>query len=341
MLNPESINLIFQSDIVTSLNRFPKWLHLSLLTDDLLVESSKNQYGLSDITIRKMIDKPSSLIKNYIASIYGGLEHTFLSSFENSLIQRTFDNPRWYINLRIDYPLLLTAIEKIDSNTLDINYNQYNDLYTKRQGQSSRIECPLFLFVKIHENIIGKISIEDVNDYYVTDFFDLLVAILMHVNTNNDLDASNNFFSHQTPYNFLIDDIFNTFKNLIIERLVKNELCLDSIVTSLFNSWVRSLLFLSISTKKIPYSLVRMSFVSFLDLLLQLHSDVLDQKRIIKSCLLSSIADKIIKICIEKMSYNSSFYKEVKENMVHLDNGKQWVINGKQWLQDIVVDISR
>ena len=68
VLSPESITLIFQKDVVTALNKFPDWMHFSLLTDVELIRKSDNFFGITDVVMRNMISNSASLIQ-YLAHI--------------------------------------------------------------------------------------------------------------------------------------------------------------------------------------------------------------------------------------------------------------------------------
>jgi len=150
------------------------WIHLDLLSDEKIIKKINNRLAAVNNLMRGLIVAESSPLHFAIVSKYEGREHVHALEEEWKLIERTIQNPEWYMYVRADYPLIIYAYETIASKRLDRAYNLKDDLYIFRQGESTRLRCPIYIALKTHVLMLKKaIEIEGEDDYYVSDLWNL------------------------------------------------------------------------------------------------------------------------------------------------------------------------
>ena len=71
------------------------------------------------------------------------------------MFESTFQDPDWYHQTNAHYPLIITAINKIESGSLDVSYNLPDENYVATQGLLKRANCPLYLAIKTEVIAIG------------------------------------------------------------------------------------------------------------------------------------------------------------------------------------------
>jgi hypothetical protein len=161
-----------------------------------------------------------SPLQSAVVERYGGIEHLQYRDSERALIADTFGNPHWYHDANAHYPLIITAINRIESGELDALYNQPDENYVATQGVSKRATCPLYLAIKTEVIAIGSAVDEGVEeDFYISDLWQILMKIYSHSNYDAAL-ANGGLYAPHTPYTYLMDEIASDFEALT-ERAVQ------------------------------------------------------------------------------------------------------------------------
>ena len=210
------VDLLYQPDILHEINNFPDWIALKLLEDNKY-QDLKNINYISDNLFRDLLAKKHSIIKKYVVSNFGGIEYQNYTDYERELIERTIQNPQWYINTRADYPLLLSACEESDKESVTLRYNTNDHQYLNRQGVTTRIECPIFIFIKIHYLAIESAINNNLNeqDFYESDFHNIFREIINKMRYSEDIwNSGKYYFENPTPYYFLASEILYDLESL-------------------------------------------------------------------------------------------------------------------------------
>ena len=219
VLEQETLDLLFDKELIKSAISARNWLHLRLLSDEKLINKLTDRFAASNNLMRTLVIAQASPLHSSIVAAYGGREHTRPTEVEWMLIEKTLQNPGWYMNVRADYPIIVYAYEKIASKEFDFAYNQKDDLYTAHQGESSRLRCPIYLALKTHVLMLKKaIETNGEDDYYVSDLWDLFRNVSEHSqydkNVWEDRDVNREY---PTPFAFLMKEILADLKNLCRE----------------------------------------------------------------------------------------------------------------------------
>jgi hypothetical protein len=158
----------------------------------------------------------ASPLRSAVVKHYGGLENLDYTDAERELMEKTFLNPKWYLETRADYPLVISAIEELNSCKLDTEYNDVGRAYETSQGMSRRSQCPVYLAVKtIVLAIQAAIEQRAHGDFYVTDLLDMFRAVQGHSKFNKEIwegDRSNREFP--TPFAYLLYEIAGDLRDL-------------------------------------------------------------------------------------------------------------------------------
>ncbi len=162
-----------------------------------------------------LLNEPSSPLSKAVYRSYGGYEHLIYQKKRVGLIGNTLHNPKWYMNVRADYPYLWPYSKFIDSGHHAEEYNRKDELYLASQGVSSRSRCPVFLTIKTHVLMLDKAMENDPSqdiDYYVSDILQLFILICNH-SRYDEKNMENEFgdFGYPTRFAFLLESILNDF----------------------------------------------------------------------------------------------------------------------------------
>jgi len=221
VLKPETLDLLFERKFVKRMVDARKWIHLRLFSNNNLVEKLPDRFKVTDNIIRELVDAKTSPLHSAIVSDYGGSKYLRPTKEEWELIEKTLKNPEWYMSVRIDYALtVLACCEVLASGKLDKPYNQNDEWYIARQGESTRLRCPVYLALKTHVIMLKKaIENEGEDDYYVSDLWDLFRNVCEHSQYDEDVwenkDANSEY---PTPFAFLMKEIFLDLRYLCRER---------------------------------------------------------------------------------------------------------------------------
>jgi len=181
-------------------------VHLELLSNMGFLKSLENRFGAVDVVVRELLRADLSPLRSAVVSKYGGLEHLSYSDSERALVEKTFQNPEWYFEASAHYPLLISAVEALRSGKLDNDYNDIGRDYEADQGISKRSHCPIYLAVKTEVLAIGVALGKRVeNDFYVSDLFDVFRAVQKRSKFKPIVWQSPlSNFEYPTPYAYLL-----------------------------------------------------------------------------------------------------------------------------------------
>ena len=178
-LPPSAASILFSPAMVNALVQSHSMVHLELVANIRFLKSLENRFGAIDVVVRELLRCDSSPLRSAVVARWGGVEHLIYSESERELMEKTFENPEWYVTANAHYPLVISAMEALRSGKLDKLYNGVGREYEANQGISSRSSCPIYLAVKTEVVAIkaglGK-RVEE--DFYVSDLWQILSAIL-------------------------------------------------------------------------------------------------------------------------------------------------------------------
>jgi hypothetical protein len=171
--------------------------------------------------VRELLLAQSSPLQSAVVARFGGNEHLQYTDNERNLIEATFENPSWYHDSNAHYPLIITAINKIESGELNGPYNLPDESYLATQGVSKRSTCPLHLAIKMEVIALGAaVDAEDERDFYISDLWQILMKIQEHTTFDIKTTKPSLFGNPTTPYSYLLNEIASDFESLT-ERAVQ------------------------------------------------------------------------------------------------------------------------
>lgn len=271
VLEPETLNLLFEQRFVQAMSRARTWLHLRLLTCEEIVKRLPDLVRVIDTVMRALVAEASSPLCAAVASAYGGEERPFCIDADWELVTKTLEDPAWYINVRADYPLLMVACECLDSGKLDNAYNKNDELFIARQGVSTRSRCPIFLSLKTHVLMLEEaIKKEDDTDYYVSDLSDLFRSICDHsVYDHSVWEGHNANREFPTPFVFLMREILSDLFFLCDHRYSDGTRLPGRTGRDLVSTWALCLIWLAESDGKVSCDFRVGRMTIYLDFALQ------------------------------------------------------------------------
>jgi hypothetical protein len=296
-----------------------------------------------------MLELGASPIQSAVVSESGGIEHLRYSDQDKKLIAATFQNPEWYHDTNAHYPLIITAINKIQGGALDESYNRPDENYAARQGVSKRAICPIYLAVKTEVLAIdAALKVGSAKDFYISDLFQILETIFKH--SKFDPSGSNittGMQAEYTPYSFLIENIGRDIHKLTetaVQQSVNghNGAPEDTrpgrIGIDLVRMWSFSLWEITGEPQKLDPVLrdrIVESYFRFLFALGWQPSEVLNLNgQNVKS--LDHWRDLLLKELMERLrSPKQSHLDVIKNVLAHLDFGKPFISDGYSWLETV------
>jgi hypothetical protein len=215
-LPASATGVLFDPAIVAALADSHSLVHLELLADLQFLNSLENRFAAVDVVVRQLLRPGVSPLRSAVVDPYGGLEHLHYSDSDRELIEKTFQNPAWYVEASAHYPLIISAIETLRSGKLDVEYNEVGRDYEATQGVSKRAFCPIYLAVKTEVLAIqAALEARSGKDFYVSDLFQIFDAVLQRSTFNRTVwegPLSNREFP--TPYAYLLYEITADFHAL-------------------------------------------------------------------------------------------------------------------------------
>lgn len=173
--------VLFNRRFVHQMVSSQSFVHLELLAQRPFLESLQNRLQAVETVVREILMAGVSPLQSAVVEKYGGIEHLQYTDSERALIAATFENPHWYHDTNAHYPLIISAINRIESGELDAVYNQPDENYVATQGVSKRSTCALYLAIKTEVIAISSAvdgSVEE--DFYISDLWQILMKIYSH-----------------------------------------------------------------------------------------------------------------------------------------------------------------
>jgi len=345
----EAASLLFDPRVVRRLVSSHSFLHLELLARRPFLESLSNRLQAVEVVVREMLELGASPIQSAVVSEWGGIEHPRYSEQDKKLITVTFQDPDWYHDTNAHYPLIITAINKIQGGALDESYNRPDENYAARQGVSKRATCPIYLAVKTEVLAIDRaLKVGSAKDFYVSDLFQILQKILDHSKVDPFCaNIPTGTQAEDTPYSFLIENIVRDIDNLT-ETAVQQSVNRHNdapentrpsrIGINLVRMWSFSLWEIMGEPNKLD-SVLRDSLVEsyfrFLFALGWQPSEVLDLNgQNVKN--LNHWRDLLLKELKERLrSPKQGHLDVIRSVLAHLDFGKPFIADGYSWLKTV------
>jgi len=329
---------LFEQEIIRHINYYPDWASLSLVSRINDLNKRKYVGFVVENLIRDLMEKKNSVITKFVAACYGGLENQLFTEYEYGLVEKTIGDPQWYIDVRADYDLLFTAIEKIDSGVLDKSYNSNENVYIQDQGRSTRTHCPVYLFIQMHSMMIER-AIENNMlecDYYVTDLSDIFRHIVQHFQYNESVWSSPcaNYES-PTPYLYLLKRILNNINRLVEKGYEKTEGKLNSITERLLLVWVMCIKQLIDFEQELPPDFILYSLRYYFDFTLKVISKTEKEE------FESKWSDTLLRELRYWTRESLKIRNIVKETLDRMDIGKRYIFDNRDYLKEILLGNDR
>ena len=213
---PGAATVLFNPRLVHQMVSSQSFVHLELLAQRPFLESLENRLQAVETLVREILMAGVSPLQSAVVERYGGIEHLQYTDSERALIAATFENPHWYHDTNAHYPLIITAINRIESGELDTLYNQSDENYVATQGVSKRATCPLYLSIKGEVIALGAAVHEGVEeDFYISDLWQILEKIYSHSKYDpSQTKAAEVWPVPYTPYSYLMNEITSDLESL-------------------------------------------------------------------------------------------------------------------------------
>jgi hypothetical protein len=219
---PNAATLLFNPRLVHQMINSHSFIHLELLARRPFMESLENRLQAVETVVREILVAETSPLQAAVVKRFGGIEHLQYTKVDQTLFESTFQDPDWYHDTNAHYPLIITAINKIESGSLDVSYNLPDENFVATQGVSKRANCPLYLAIKTEVIAIGAAVEKRIEkDFYISDLWQILMKIYSHSKYDPTVvNGSRSLYDPYTPYSYLLKEIASDFEGLT-ERAVQ------------------------------------------------------------------------------------------------------------------------
>lgn len=337
ILTPANLDLLFETRFVQAMSKARTWLHLQLLSDDELRKKLPDICRSIDSVMRVLISEPTSPLCAAVAASYGTDERPFCSDDDWQLLEKTIENPSWYIGVRADYPLVMIACERLDSGKLDKSYNENDEIYIAHQGRSTRTQCPVFLAIKTHVLMLKQaIKAKNDQDFYVSDLYDIFRTVCDHSIYAPEVwenPRANNEFP--TPFAFLMSEVLSDLSFLSNDHYFHGKSPPGRLGQDLVSMWAFCLLLIADSKGKVSKSFKIRSLVHYMDYGLQMRWDHIHETI---DNLRKTNCESWSKIFVDALSKSISPTNGVREILLKaanaLDICKDHVRENHKWLRE-------
>jgi hypothetical protein len=344
-LPPSAATVLFRPAMVKALVDSYSMMHLELLANMKFLRSLENRFGAVEVVVRELLRCDSSPLLAAVVERYGGVEHLVYSDSERRLIEKTFENPEWYVAANAHYPLIMAAMEQLRSGELDVRYNGVDRDYEATQGISSRSTCAIYLAVKTEviaiETALGK-RVEA--DFYISDLSQIFGAVLERSKFAEDVwesPLSNSEFP--TPYAYLLYEIASDLRALSAKAL--RSATRDGeppvvgapgrVARDLAQSWSFCIWNIAESEGWVSPAFRKDAIGQYLVFILELHgepSEIYAGPVEIATKDLVSWRDLFLSELQQRMAGNARRGDAIREAFDSLDRGKMYVFHGYEWL---------
>jgi len=339
VLKPETLDLLFERKFVKRMVDAHKWIHLRLFSNKEIVEKLPNRYRVTDNIIRQYVGANNTPLQSAIAKDYGGSEYLCPTEEEWILIEKTFQNPEWYMSVRIDKALtVLACCEVIASKMLDKPYNQNDEWYIANQGESTRLRCPVYLAIKTHVIMLKKVIKKEVEtgeekDYYTSDLWNLFQSVCEHSkydkNVWENIDANSEY---PTPFAYLMDEILSDLKYLCRDSFKQGDHPLGRIEDNLIRTWATCVANLGFSKNKVSNTFKYNCIGYYLSYVLKMKKayEVAEGERKLN---IKQWLDLLVEQLNKFSGGNESLREVLFQSMNKLDMGKRYISDYHEWLR--------
>jgi hypothetical protein len=345
-LPPSAASVLFCPAMVNALVQSHSMVHLELLANMRFLESLENRFGAVDVVVRELLRCDSSPLLSAVVARCGGVEHLVYSDSERELMEKTFENPKWYVTASAHYPLIISAVEALRSGKLDNLYNGVGRDYEASQGISGRSSCPIYLAVKTEvlaiEAALGK-RVED--DFYVSDLWQIFSAVLERSNFEENVwesPLSNREFP--TPYAYLLYEISSDLRALSANALQSATAngkppvadAPNRVARDLAQNWSFCIWHIADSQGRVSPEFRNDVIRQYLLFILELHgepSEIYAGPIRIDTKDLVEWRDLFLSELRKRVAGSPRKVEAIRETFLSLDRGKMYVFNGYAWLE--------
>lgn len=218
---PDAATLLFNPRLVHQMINSHSFVHLELLARRPFMEALENRLQAVESVVREILVAETSPLQAAVVKSFGGIEHLQYTEADQILFESTFGDPDWYHDTNAHYPLIITAINKIENGSLDVPYNLLDENYVATQGVSKRANCPLYLAIKTEVLAIGAAVEKRIEkDFYISDLWQILMKIYSHAKYDQAPMKGSSLYDPYKPYSYLLAEILSDFEHLT-ERAVQ------------------------------------------------------------------------------------------------------------------------
>lgn len=323
-------------------------LPLELLAEKDFFETYDAKLEAVDSVTRELLVNEMSPLRSMVIREYGGAEGHLYTRDEREIMGKTYLNPDWYIKTCSHYPFIMSAMEKLQSGSLDREYNQVELNYTSVQGISLRSRCIIFLAVKsqvlaIKEAIKNHVS----GDFYVTDLYQFFQAIVERTKFNT---ASAVFIQttcgyvkpeYHSIFDYLLSEIVHDLEQLSCEAVIaatdKNLWVIDApgtIAQQLAQSWSLCVWEIRNYTPSESRDKIIKNYLCFVLKLGFGPNEIFNEHltRVVEG--IDAWKNLFVKPLKEAFAQASQSERSILKNVLDkLDVGRGYVTAGKQWLE--------
>jgi hypothetical protein len=213
--------LLFSPRLVQLMVTSHSFIHLELLSQPQFMGPLENRLVAVENVVRELLIAQASPVQSAVVARFGGNEQLQYTDNEKNLMEATFENPTWYHDTNAHYPLIITAINKIESGELNAPYNLPDESYIAHQGVSKRATCSLYLAIKTEViALCAAVEAADERDFYISDLWQILMKMYEHTTFDPKVSKPSVFGEPTTPYSYLLNEIAFDFEKLT-ERAVQ------------------------------------------------------------------------------------------------------------------------
>lgn len=220
VLTGDTADLVFDRQFIEAMVKSRSWLHLELLANKNLLDTLPRHYRAVDQTFREYLASEDSPLRTSALLGEGGDETLLLTNNDEELINRTLRNPNWYHRCRVGYPLVLSACEAIESESLNEAYNCADARYGALQGIAPRSRCPVFLAIKtishaLKDSITKGCGTEEDTHRDAANLWDIFKVIQSHSKYCKETwEEPVRCGDYPTPFGFLLAEILSDYYSI-------------------------------------------------------------------------------------------------------------------------------
>ncbi len=222
LLSNDTRGRVFDRKVVRTLLESRSVLHLELLkSKDILDKKEQSRFSYVDNVVRELVLSSNSPWRSAVVCEYGGYDSVVPLGEDAEIVEGTLGDPEWYVKASAHMSLLNTAVEALQSRRFDEDYNKISVAYASPNGISPRVNCPVYLSIKM-EVLAIKAAVKARSNYdlHITDLWYVFKGIrdrslydpLVWEDSLADSDRP-------TPYAYLLYEVFHDLRWLITDAI--------------------------------------------------------------------------------------------------------------------------